>query len=121
MIQDEIRKAISAHGGWKNKLRTIAETGQSEVTVEHVRADNNCAFGKWLHTRIEPGYKQSPHYQNALKLHAEFHVEAAKVLAHGIKGEKEQAFELMSLSSDFTQISAKLTKELSTWLEELGD
>jgi Chemoreceptor zinc-binding domain len=71
-IQDEINNTIAAHGQWKQKLRTAIDTGESESTPEKVCKDNNCSFGKWIHERIEPSQKSSPHYSRALKLNSDF-------------------------------------------------
>ena len=120
MIQDEIKQAISAHGKWKHKLRSIIDSGESDVTASHVKADNNCSFGKWLHGRINPNEKGSPHYAAVVQLHAEFHQEAAKILELGLKGDKDAANAAMALTSPFSQISAKLTQELNKWLDSLG-
>ena len=51
-VHDEIDKAISAHGMWKQKLRNAIDTGECESTPAKVKMDNNCAFGKWLYERI---------------------------------------------------------------------
>lgn len=118
-IFEEIDKAISAHGSWKHKLRQIIEVGESEYTVEHVSSDRNCGFGKWLHERIPDERKQSDFYHSAVAHHADFHKEAAKVLALGLAGKKEEASQAMSLNSPFAQISAKLTKELKAWQQSL--
>lgn len=85
-ISEEIGKAITAHGQWKQKLRSAIDTGTSESTPERVRKDNNCSFGKWLHDRIDENDKSSPHYLEAVKLHAKFHVEAASVLKLALAG-----------------------------------
>jgi len=45
-IAEEITKAIGAHGMWKQRLRQAIDTGKSEFTVERVRPDNLCDFGK---------------------------------------------------------------------------
>jgi len=43
---EEITKAISAHGNWKQRLRQAIESGNSEYTVEKLKVDNQCDFGK---------------------------------------------------------------------------
>lgn len=48
-VQEEISKAIAAHGQWKQKLRNAIETQECESTPSKVKMDNNCSFGKWLY------------------------------------------------------------------------
>lgn len=118
-ISEEIGKAITAHGQWKQKLRSAIDTGTSESTPERVRKDNNCSFGKWLHDRIDENDKSSPHYLEAVKLHAKVHVEAASVLKLALAGRTAEALQGVALNSEFSKISGKLTKEMKTWQRSL--
>ena len=120
MIQEEINNAITAHGKWKTKLRQIIDSGESDVTVEHVEKDNNCSFGKWLHERIEDKHKSDPYYSKIVQLHAEFHKLAAEVMHYGLMGDKDTANDKISINSQFTQKSAELTRELQNWLASIG-
>ncbi|MBL4583954.1 MAG: CZB domain-containing protein [Pseudomonadales bacterium] len=114
-IQQEIEKAIAAHGAWKQKLRSAIDLGTSESTPDKVCKDNNCSFGKWLHERIDPSAKDSPFYPTVLKLHAQFHVAAADILTLALRGEKEKANELMGLTKDFAKYSGELTRKMKEW------
>lgn len=114
-VHDEIDKAISAHGMWKQKLRSAIDTGESESTPDKVKMDNNCAFGKWLHQRIDSSAKSSPFYSEIVGLHASFHKEAGTILDLALKGEKEQANELMGISKDFAKYSGALTRKMKEW------
>jgi len=40
--QDQIKKAIGAHGLWKTRLAAAIDVGKSEFTVDTVRKDNAC-------------------------------------------------------------------------------
>jgi len=114
-VHDEIDKAISAHGMWKQKLRTAIESGESESTPEKVSSDKNCSFGKWLHERIDPSAKESSYYGEIVQLHAEFHVAAGEILRLALLGDQEKANQLMGLSEDFAQKSGYLTKKMQEW------
>lgn len=118
-IHDEIDKAISAHGMWKQKLRTAIDTGECESTPAKVKKDNNCAFGKWLHERIETSAKSSPCCSEVVNLHAQFHNEAGTILDLALKGDKESANIRMSLGQDFSKYSASLTKKMKEWQASL--
>ena len=116
---EEISKAIMAHGQWKQKLRSAIDTGASESTPEKVCKDNNCSFGKWLYDRIDASEKASPHYSEAVKLHAKFHVEAAAVLKLALSGRVIEANQGVALNSEFSKISGELTREMKAWQQSL--
>lgn len=48
-IQDEIAKAIGAHGVWKMRRRTAIDTGKADAQAADVAKDNVCPFGQWLY------------------------------------------------------------------------
>ena len=118
-VHDEINKAISAHGQWKQKLRTAIKTCECESTPDKVKMDNNCSFGKWLHERIDPSVKGTKFYNEVVDLHAQFHKEAGYILELALNGNKEEANSLMKLGSTFSSLSSKLTIKLKEWQEIL--
>lgn len=119
-VNEEIGKAISAHGQWKRKLKLAIDTGECESTPERVKQDCNCAFGQWLHNRIDPNAKASPFYRDALNTHAEFHREAGSILELALNGEKDAANERMALGSTFSSVSARLTRTMTEWQNSLA-
>ncbi len=112
---EEIDMAITAHASWKQKLRHAIDTGECGSTPEKVKMDNNCAFGKWLHERIEPSAKTSDYYTKTVSLHAEFHKHAGHILELALAGNKTEATGLMGLDSGFTKNSGQLTRILKEW------
>ncbi|MBL4607332.1 MAG: CZB domain-containing protein [Pseudomonadales bacterium] len=116
---EEITKAISAHGAWKVKLRNAINTGECESTPSNVKKDNNCSFGKWLYERIDPSAKNSPFYNQARELHADFHKEAGAILGLALGGNKSEAEKRMSLTGDFSRYSAELTAKMKEWQRSL--
>jgi len=114
-VKDEINKAISAHGMWKHKLRTAIDTGECESTPLKVKRDNNCAFGKWLHERIDNDSKGSAFYSEVVDLHKHFHQEAGAILELALDGDPEQARGLMAIGQPFAKYSAALTRKLKEW------
>jgi hypothetical protein len=40
--------AIAAHAKWKFRLREAIQAGQREWTVDAVRQEDGCEFGRWL-------------------------------------------------------------------------
>ncbi len=111
---EEIKKAIGAHGMWKVRLRSAVDTGTSEFTVDKVKADNNCDFGKWLHG-LSPDEKKTENWAKVRDLHAKFHVEAAKILENALTGKKDTAAKGLDTSSEFSKLSASLTSAMISW------
>jgi len=118
-LAEQINKAIATHGMWKARLRNAIETGVSEFEPETVRTDNHCDFGKWLHEKVPEVLKSTSIYETVLEYHAEFHVEASRVLALALTGDKEEAEKSMSSSSKFAAISAALTTTMIEWKKEI--
>ncbi len=113
----QINDAIGAHGSWKIKLRTAINKGHSTQSVEDVRCDDKCAFGKWLHgSEIDPQTRTGVPYSVIKRLHAEFHICAADVLKRATSGDTSGAVEL--LEGDFSAKSEKLVRGLRKWKNE---
>ncbi len=113
-IATEITKAIGVHGMWKQHLREAIDARQSAFKVEQVRADNQCEFGQWLYT-LPAADKASARWQTVHDLHAQFHTEAARILALALNGHKQSAEQGLALGSEFAKISAKLTTAMMQW------
>lgn len=110
----EIDNAIAAHGMWKARLRNAIQTGKSDFEVAKVKTDNQCDFGKWIHS-LPTSEKNKPIVQSIIKQHAAFHLLAAKVLATALEGKKVEAESLISASGEFNLSSAALTKSMMEW------
>ncbi len=118
---EEIVKAIVAHNKWKADLREAVKTGNIDTTLETIKMDSQCFFGKWLDgPALLPAEKASDHYKTAKEYHAEFHKTAARVLELVLTGKKSDAEEMMSLGGEYSKISAKLTRSMMAWKESLG-
>jgi hypothetical protein len=111
---EEINKAIGAHGMWKQRLKEAIDTGKSDFTVERVRPDSLCDFGKWLYS-LPANDQTSPHWKTVRELHGKFHVEAAHVLSLAIGGHSEEAEKRLDTGSNFTKISSELTGAMMKW------
>jgi len=113
--KEEINKAIGAHGMWKTRLMQAIETGKLDATVDTVRMDNQCAFGKWLYgASLDAKDKKLSQYEEIRSLHAKFHQVASQVVELALAGKKQQALQLMSLEGGYTEVSSKLTIAMSS-------
>jgi methyl-accepting chemotaxis protein len=100
---------------WKQKLRSAIDSGECESTPYKVKRDYNCAFGKWLHQRIDADSKESDYYPEVVNLHAKFHEEAGGILELALDGDKEQANKLMGIGQPLAKYSAALTIKMKAW------
>jgi len=114
---DEISKAISVHHSWRQKLLEAIESGECDCTIESVTRDDNCSFGKWLRYRIEPSIKKTTDYIKIVDLHTQFHKEAGRILELALKGNKEQAINLINIEGKFAVLSKKPADKLEQWPE----
>lgn len=112
---DPVRAAIAAHGQWKARLEQAAHTGQSEIDPVTARANDRCAFGKWLATVPRDDRVAEVH-----RLHTRFHELAGEVLDLALRGQRHEAMERLSISSEFAEVSSQLTERLIQWAGRQG-
>ena len=120
ILINQITNAIGAHGSWKIKLRTALNSGKSDHSIDDVRCDDKCAFGKWLHgPDIDSTTRDGAPYNVIKRLHAEFHICAADVLAKATAGDAPGAQQI--LEGEFASKSEKLVRGLRKWKGEAAD
>ncbi|MCX6122694.1 MAG: CZB domain-containing protein [Ignavibacteriales bacterium] len=111
---EEIKNAIGAHGKWKQRLRRAIETGNSDFIVDKLKIDNQCEFGKWLYS-LSLDEKSSSYWPTIQQLHANFHIEAARLLELATQGKQQEALDAMLIGSDFARLSSQLTMAMVKW------
>ena len=116
---EQINEAIASHGLWKFRLKKAIETGESDWTVPELRRDDACEFGQWLHN-LPPAEQASEHRRDVQDLHAQIHVEAAKVLQLATDGRKADAEAAIRFGSPFAVLSAKLTSAMTAWRDAVS-
>jgi len=114
----EIVHAIGVHGNWKQRLRRAIETGNSDFTVDKIKVDNHCEFGKWLHS-LSLDEKKSSHWSRIQHFHATFHIEAARLFELAMQGKPTEALDAMGLGTDFARYSSELTMAMIQWKRSL--
>jgi len=119
MDTEEIKKALGAHGAWKNRLVAAIDSGSSEFNPTQVEPDNQCTFGKWLYA-LPPADRKSEHYARVQTLHAAFHKEAAQVLRLALSGKKTEATNSMTSGGRYMTTSADLILALAAWQKAIG-
>ena len=119
-LQEQIQRAITAHGVFKVRLSLIVEAGTADVTAAGAGADNLCPVGQWLYDGLDPSVKAGPYYENVRALHATFHRAAGEVMALSLARKQGEALAAMETPSTFKQASDKLVAALTAWAESLG-
>lgn len=114
-LEEQIKAAIGAHGMWKARLGMAIDTKSSRFSPATVRLDDQCDFGKWLRSVLDPSIKNSASYHTCTDLHRQFHQMAANVLEMALAGRKDAAKQAMGVGSDFGRVSASLTKAMIDW------
>lgn len=113
-------KAIAAHASWKARLRSAAGNGKFDGLTTVVNSDDHCELGKWLYSPdLSLGDKQTEHYRAVQRLHAKFHLEAAKVVALALSGQKDAAAEAIEPGGQYAKVSAALTDAMLKWRDSL--
>ncbi len=106
--------AISRHARWKLLLRTAIDHGRCEHTSKEVWMDDRCEFGRWVHSL--PMSERDPRfYDEAKELHATFHHEASRILDLALKGNRDEAEQMLN---PFMHCSSKLVHLLARWRDE---
>jgi len=113
-LNRQVIKAMAAHSAWKQRLQEAVRTGRSEFQPADVAKDNQCEFGKWLHS-LPLDLRQTEHYQEVRSLHAEFHKEAARVLELALAGRRAEAQQSLDHGGSYARCSAELIKALNRW------
>lgn len=115
----DFKAAIQAHLDWKMKLTKYIAQPDGSLDGRVVCKDNACNLGKWLYG--EGAEFRSVHGSafEALRVsHAEFHVNAGKIVDLVNAGKRVDAQKLMSPSGPYSNVSRK-TVELIENLENL--
>jgi methyl-accepting chemotaxis protein len=112
-FEDEITKAIGAHGVWKMRLRTAIDSGKADANAADVAKDNACPFGQWLYGSVPQAARTSADYASVRKLHADFHKCASQVIECVGHNDKAKADALMA--GEYHKISGDLTAAMMKW------
>ena len=113
-LQEVMSRALEAHQAWNARLRKAIQTGRSSMTLEQASADDQCTFGKWLHTPGRFRDEQAQRWQTLHDLHERFHQLASGVLELAVAGrqiEAEQALEAPEFAHVQQELRVALTSD----------
>jgi len=104
-------EARKKHAEWRVKFRS-AITAKATLDADAIAKDNCCDLGKWLHGEAKAKYAKLSSYDECVKKHAQFHVEASKI-ARVINSKKyDEAQALLGLGSGFSAASGAIGSAL---------
>jgi hypothetical protein len=116
----QITQAIAAHGAWKFRLAAAVASGSHDQDLTVVAKDDRCTFGAWLRdTAAEPGQEELHRASKAL--HADFHRQAASVLAKVDSKNLDSARGDIAIGGDFFEASRQLTETMIGWKRSIQD
>ncbi len=106
--------AITAHTNWKLKIFTAAKNGNKDkLDPSVVGKDSECALGRWLHGEGKAIMAGRREYPELIKLHADFHRQAAALITQIAAGQAAQAEAILGdKNSPFCQSSLKVVSLL---------
>jgi hypothetical protein len=119
-LQEQIQKAISAHGIYKFKLAHMVEAESGEIQPPTASADYHCPVGLWLYETLPDPVRASEHCRTVVELHARFHHAAGEVAALSIARRRTEALEAMEPTSTFKKASDQLVQAMEAWAEAVA-
>jgi len=79
-LSQEIEKLVAARCAWRQRLNAVISDGSSDLSVENLKLDNRCEFGKWYYG-LPAVQRDSEQGRKIQELPAAFHVGIARVFA----------------------------------------
>ena len=119
-VGEQIDKAIAAHGSWKARLLKVVEEGYSETPVATIKANDQCAFGRWLKNDFPHAAKQGADYRRIDELHRKFHQCAGSIAELACAGKPDQARAELGSNGCYHRASTELVGALAAWKRQLS-
>lgn len=120
-VVEQIDKAIAAHSAWRGRLSSMIQSGASDVPVSSIKANDQCAFGKWLNSTSIPSHmKDAPRYRQICDLHSHFHSCAGEIAEKACTGKRAEATAAMQQNDTFQKTSTELVSMLENWKREMA-
>jgi hypothetical protein len=112
--RQDIDRAITAHGLWKQRLAAAISSGSGDFTVAQVQADDRCEFGKWLQDLV-PDLRDSEKGRSVRDMHAAFHAEAGRILGLALASRVADATAALAPGGRYSMLTGRLTVALMQW------
>jgi hypothetical protein len=119
MNTEALQKGIAAHAEWKARVRSIINTGKSDLDLKVVKADNQCELGRWLYGGAQSATgADAVALQQVRQLHTKFHEEAARVIEAAVSGQRAEAEKAIALGGTYARASSALVEALVRWRDQ---
>ncbi len=106
---------------WTAKLKAVIQSGESNVPVAEIEADDRCELGKWLKGELPAALRNSPYYAQVSELHQRFHRAAGRVFKLATRGKSEEALRAMETDGEFNEASKALVAMLRAWNQSIPE
>ncbi|MFZ2406582.1 MAG: CZB domain-containing protein [Methylobacter sp.] len=116
----DIELILSKHFAWKTKLIHALYSGEPMDPTD-IGKDNCCDAGKWMHKEGKFKYGHLPSYKTCLNRHAEFHIEAAKIVSAINAKQFAEVKNLLNFDSSFSLVALELWAALKQLEQEIRD
>lgn len=112
--------AIAAHRKWKLRLAAYID-GTSTEQLDHsvICKDNQCVLGKWIYGEGETFVSHLPAFQEMKVSHAQFHLNAGKIVELVKSGNKSVALELLE-QGKYAYYSVRVQTQLAKLFVEIN-
>lgn len=111
--------AIEAHLKWKTRLTEYIDGNSTERLDHHVICqDNQCALGKWIYGEGMSFVSHIPVFHDMQASHAQFHIQAGKIVELVKSDEKDKALNLLD-KGEFLFHSRKVQTQLAKLFVEI--
>jgi hypothetical protein len=118
-LVEHLDAAAASHRQWKRRLSAAIDSGNGTFKVADVSRDDQCEFGGVLKTGTSAAQRKSPSYLKVKDLHAQFHLEAGRILQLAHEGRRAEAWLAIDHGSLYETLIATLLAEISLWKKRL--
>jgi hypothetical protein len=109
--KQKAESVVKAHVRWFQDLRKAVETGQCGKRAASVASDEECEFGKWVHTDLRALCSREL-FEQIRDIHADFHRAAASIYALALAGNQANARAALGANSELARLSRRLIEQV---------
>ena len=108
-----LRRRITAHSQWKQKLKAYVGKPDGSLPVIEVQADNKCALGQWIYGEGKK-YDSLPEFNVLKQEHRHFHKVVADIVRRADAHQDVSKELAVGEKSDFNVVSTKVINAISS-------
>jgi len=110
-----MKEVMDAHVAWTKRLEDVLSgVSHEQLDLATVASDCECSLGQWLYGPAKKLVGHTSEYDELLKVHADFHLNAAEVLKNFLQGKQQSAeSNLRKLRSQSSMVQLSLVRLFS--------